>query len=332
MTALIAQAALAAALAGSASVPPLDLKISGATRLLLIVPHPDDGVLGAGGLIRRVISRGGRVRVVWITSGDAFPTGVSKVEASGLSTAHLTSRNYQSYGVIREYEAETALRTLGVSRHSLTFLGFPDEGLCELASTHLPASAQVFQSPYTGRMSPPLAEQIIPGVQYRGLDLGRELERVVVAFRPTLIVAPHPADEHPDHCATHRFLKAALDTMASKGWTRPRVLHYLIHYRGWPLSERTDWDALYPPEGLAAADGRWVSLTLTPAEIASKREALLAHHSQLLVMRPFMLSFVRTNELFLEGEPTTLPKCWCNGENIATDAPPASLRRRPPRP
>jgi LmbE family N-acetylglucosaminyl deacetylase len=331
MTAIVAQVALAASLAQAPGVPRLSVTISRATRLLVVAPHPDDGVLGAGGLIRRVISRGGRVRVVWTTSGDGFPRGVASAEGIGLSGSHLTSRDYQSYGLIREHEARAALESLGVHPASLTFLGFPDDGLCQLASAQPSTDAQVFKSPYTSRISPPAGEQIIRGVQYRGLDLRRELERVVVAFRPTLIVVPHPADEHPDHCSTHIFLDDAIERLAGQGWSRPHVLHYLIHYRGWPLAGQADRGDLVPPAGFPTGEGRWVSLSLTPDEAASKREAILAHHSQLLVIGPFMLAFARTNELFLEGEPPA-PKCWCNGENIATVATPLKGRYKPPAP
>jgi LmbE family N-acetylglucosaminyl deacetylase len=330
MTSIIAQAVLAVALAPAPPVPRLDLTISRATRLLVVAPHPDDGVLGAGGLIRRVISRGGRVRVVWTTSGDGFPRGVASAEGLTLPGAHLTERDYQSYALIREHEARAALESLGVRPQSLTFLGFPDDGLCQLASTLSP-NGQVFQSPYTSRVSPPPTEQIIRGVQYRGGDLRRELERVVADFRPTLIVVPHPADEHPDHCSTHIFLDDAIERLAGQGWTRPRVLHYLIHYRGWPLAEEVEGRELSPPSGFPIPGGRWLTLPLTPAEVSSKREAVLAHHSQMLVIGSFMLAFARTNELFFEGEPTA-PKCWCNGENIATQATPMPDRRRQPAP
>jgi LmbE family N-acetylglucosaminyl deacetylase len=43
------------------------------TRLLVISPHPDDEAIAAAGVMQRVRSAGGRVRVVLLTSGDAFP-------------------------------------------------------------------------------------------------------------------------------------------------------------------------------------------------------------------------------------------------------------------
>ena len=41
----------------------------------------------------------------------------------------------------------------------------------------------------------------------------------------------------------------------------------------------------------------------------------------MLVIGRFMQAFARSNELYLEGEPTSLPECWCeNGVNVASEA------------
>ena len=55
--------------------PPAVLDVPNATRLLVIAPHPDDEVLGAGGLMQRVKATGGAVRVVYLTDGDGYPGG-----------------------------------------------------------------------------------------------------------------------------------------------------------------------------------------------------------------------------------------------------------------
>lgn len=46
-------------------------------RLLVVAPHPDDETLAAGGLIQRVLMRGGAVRVVLVTAGDGYIEAVS---------------------------------------------------------------------------------------------------------------------------------------------------------------------------------------------------------------------------------------------------------------
>jgi LmbE family N-acetylglucosaminyl deacetylase len=274
-----------------------------------------------------VIGRGGQVHIVWMTSGDGFPEGVET--ADGIT--HPRPQDYRDYGKLREQEARAAAAALGIARRSLTFLGFPDEGLCELASAYLSAKTRAFESPYTDRFSPPLTEQVIRGVRYRGADVRRELERIMIAFAPTVLVDVHPEDEHPDHCSTHLFVREALQALAARGRPRPRSLHYLVHYEHWPLTpDAGEGSDLQPPAGFPAPEGRWVTLALTPDEIAAKKRALLLYRSQMLVIGRFMQAFARDNELFLEGEPASQPECWCqNGINVATEAPPGKYRRRP---
>jgi LmbE family N-acetylglucosaminyl deacetylase len=259
-----------------------------------------------------------------MTSGDGFPKGLERLEGINNGSAHLTSNDFQSYGQLREEEARAALESLGVRPSALTFLGFPDEGLCELASTYLSAKAQAFRSPYTGRISPPLTEQIVRGVGYVGADVQRELERVIVSFAPTVIVAPHPQDQHPDHCSTHIFLRETLDELAKAGRPVPRVLHYLIHYGQWPLADATEGTStLAPPGTFPAEEGRWVNFALSADEVGAKRAALLLYRSQMLVLSRLLAAFARSNELFLEGEPASPPKCWCDGQNINVKTLPA---------
>jgi LmbE family N-acetylglucosaminyl deacetylase len=306
--------------------PPLELDTGPSTRLLVVAPHPDDETLAAGGLMRRVATHGGAVRVAWLTSGDGFPEGVETQRG----ITHPTARDFRNYGGEREFEARAAVASLAVDRGALSFLGFPDGGMCELASTYLSAKARAFKSPYTDRISPPLTEQVIRGVRYRGADVRRELERLLIEFAPTVIVIPHPEDEHPDHCSTHIFVSEALAAAPVRRRPRPRILRYLVHYGQWPLSpDAVSGANLRPPADFPPGEGRWLSLALTQDEAESKRAALLDYRSQLLIIGRFMLAFGRENELFVDGEPGSPSECWCNGENVATELPPERYRRRP---
>lgn len=52
-------------------------------KLFIISPHPDDEVLGCGGLIKRVKDTGGKVYVLFLTTGmtlDYSPKGISTVD------------------------------------------------------------------------------------------------------------------------------------------------------------------------------------------------------------------------------------------------------------
>ena len=78
---------------------------------LVVVPHPDDEVLLAGGLIATQRERGVDVHVIGVTDGEAgLPL---RVPARDL-------------GQVRRREQAEALCTLGVSRLSITRLGLPD--------------------------------------------------------------------------------------------------------------------------------------------------------------------------------------------------------------
>jgi LmbE family N-acetylglucosaminyl deacetylase len=289
-----------------------ELSVPPHTRLLVVSPHPDDGTLAGAGLMARVLAAGGSVHVVQITSGDAFANGVKALAKTELPTAD----DYRRYGALRERETVSAMAAIGLRRRGITFLGFPDDGLCRLVSDYRSA-ALAYQSPYTRRDSPPVMEQIVRGAAYRGEDAERELERVVASFKPTLVLMPSARDEHPDHCSTHLLVHSAL---AAAG-IHPQVLHFLIHYGTWP-PDATDLgeagvEKLAPPARLQTADIRWLSLTLTARETRMKSRALATYQSQMLAIGPFLKAFERVNELFADGDPETIAPCWCRGQDVA---------------
>ena len=276
------------------------VQVSAATRALVFSPHPDDGVLGAGGLIQRIVARRGSVDVVEMTSGDAFPKGVKAVRHVDV----LTPEAYRWYGSVREREVVRAMKQLGVARSRVRLLGFPDEGLCQLADDR--TADAVFASPYTHRDSPPAREQLFTDAKYRGADARKELEDLLVSFRPNVVVIPDAHDEHPDHCATHLLVHAAIDEAVRRGIRPPTVLHYLIHYRTWP-ADRTR----FPPEV------QFRTLRLFDTERAGKRQAVHAYRSQMAVIPDFMASFDASEERFVVGDSQPTP-CWCGGRNITS--------------
>jgi LmbE family N-acetylglucosaminyl deacetylase len=79
--------------------------------MLIVAPHPDDEVLGVGGLIAMQRMSGGDVVVAAVTDGENCYPGVS-----GL-------------GEIRREEQAGALHRLGVDRESIVRLGFPDSSV-----------------------------------------------------------------------------------------------------------------------------------------------------------------------------------------------------------
>ncbi len=277
--------------------PLLAMSFSPATRLLVVAPHPDDETLGAGGLIQRVLHAGGAVKVVFMTSGDGFPAGV----ALARHIQHPQAQDYREYGMLRQKEAKQALATLGLSSKDMLFLGFPDSGLCPLQMTYLIDNGRNYLSPFTLEDRPPTADVMLPSIEYNGEDLTKELTWVLSHFRPTLVVTVHPMDRHPDHCATYRFVRAALQALPKyNAALRPSLLTFLVHFGSWwPMFGKESTEPqLHLPQHFPESEATWRSFSLSAEEIQTKRQALLQYHSQMLVMPQYLLSFIRTNELF----------------------------------
>lgn len=166
------------------------LRLEATDRLLVVLPHPDDESLAAGGLLQHALAAGAQLRLLFATDGDNNPWAQRATERS----LWITSRDRARFGAIRRGEVLAALAALGVSGEAASFLAFPDQGLTALlmrADTHL-------------------------------LD---DLRREVLDFRPTVLVSPSMLDRHPDHSALGVWISIVLS-----GTDRtPRHLRFFIH-------------------------------------------------------------------------------------------------------
>jgi LmbE family N-acetylglucosaminyl deacetylase len=266
-----------------AGLPPID----SATSLLVVAPHPDDETLCCGGVIQRVVSAGGRVTVVWLTSGDAARTNLILMGRSLFPTAAIA----RELGARRMAEARLAAAQLGVAPAGQLFLGYPDGGLLELLGPHRSAP---FTSSTTGATAVPYPAALYPGHLYTGESLEHDLAAVLARVEPTLILAPTPLDSHPDHRAAGLLTQRLTGRLVRV----PPVRYWIVHGgRGWPSPRDLLPGVPLTPAPLARSLGP-VAFELEPAEEDAKLLALEAHQSQMRVMAPFLVSFVRTDELF----------------------------------
>jgi LmbE family N-acetylglucosaminyl deacetylase len=275
-------------------------RIDSHTSLLVVSPHPDDETLCCAGVIRRVVAAGGRVSIVWLTSGDGSELGLLLIE----KTLRVRPEKMRDLAGKRMREARAAAGILGVPRRQQYFLGYPDGALLTLITDHFTTP---YYSKFTGAVSVPYSDTLGSGHPYTGGSLERDFTRVLDRARPTLVLAPSPRDAHPDHRAAgiltlqvlsrRRELAEARFWIVHGGgdWPRPRGLRMKL-----PLSP--------PPRGrglpLAAFD-------LDPLEEADQLEALREYHTQMRVMSSFLLSFVRTDELF---SPVPVPPVTARGD------------------
>ena len=106
-----------------ARLTPLSLE-DAPSRVVVVAPHPDDEVLGVGGLLALLATRGTQIELVAVTDGEASNPGGS------VPPDELAAR--------RRVETAAALDRLGV-RARVTHLGLPDGGADDLEQTVLQA-------------------------------------------------------------------------------------------------------------------------------------------------------------------------------------------------
>lgn len=265
----------------------------GVERVLVLAPHPDDEVLGAGGAIAEFLAQGHQVLVVFLTAGDANTAAKKFFTWNPLNRPE----DFRALGYRRMKEAGEAMRILGVPWDHLLFLGYPDRGLFALWTTHWES---VYQSPYTKMDHPFYRNSFNPEARYTGKDLLRDLCTILEIFAPTIIYCPHPEDVHLDHRATAFFLQAALEKVPLNA----EVRYYLVHGRQWPTPRRLIPDAeLSAPEYLQEY-WDWHALQLSEETVERKLAALRAYSSQRVTNGRFLAAFVRINEIYAHALST----------------------------
>ena len=277
--------------AAANALPPLDAS----TVLLVVAPHPDDETLCCAGAIQRVLQGGGRVSIVWLTSGDGSPLGSLVIEHSLLADPV----KMRAYGLQRMSEARAATARLSLTPAGQLFLGYPDGGLLALLTQY---RVHAYHSRFTGVAAVPYTQALFPQHPYTGAALEQDFAAVIRRVQPTLVLAPSPLDSHPDHHA------AGLLAMLS-AQERPAALvrYWIVHGgEGWPTPR-----GLVPGVPLSApplgASIDLVPFALSVPEEDHKLAALRAYTTQLRIMEPFLLAFVRTTELFASRAGVTMP-------------------------
>ncbi|MCL5676622.1 MAG: PIG-L family deacetylase [Firmicutes bacterium] len=276
---------------------PAELPIAPSDSVLVIAPHSDDETLGAGGLIERAVAEGARVHVVLMTNGDGFTLAAGE-EYRKLRPA---PEDYMRLAYQRQKESLAALAVLGVPARDVTFLGYPDRGLAPMWSTYWSPEHRFF-SRFTQTDHSPYINSLTPGAPYSGQAVVEDLERVLVDDKPTILVFPHPNDMHPDHWATNAFTGYTLQELKDEGYpfaAQVRQYLYLVHRGDWPAPKGLHLATeLVPPGPLLRTDTSWFRFELDPKGTWAKYQAILKYDSQIRLMRRYLESFARKNDLF----------------------------------
>jgi len=280
----------------------------GPVDVLVFAPHPDDEVIGAGGVLQQALAEGKTVGIVFATNGDGYPEAASALFHKAI--AELTHADYLGLGATRQREAIAAGQILGVRASSLVFLGYPDAAL---ACVYADVSTAPVESPFTGRTStygPAQADfhtlaHGSPAPYTRAAALA-DVEEIVRESAPRQVYVTDRADQHPDHSATFDLVRDATTAIGFTGTLRT----YLVHSGPglewpWPVGptpqtafeSHTVGGATYP---LGVTWPPPVRVPVTSAQSALKLRALAAYASQwdLPLDRVFLESFIKSEEVF----------------------------------
>ena len=176
---------------GLAVIP--SLALGPADRLLVLLPHPDDESVAAGGLLQHALAVGSQLLVVFFTDGDNNPWAQRASERRW----RIGPSDRARFAARRRGEVRAALGRLGVPLEAVRFLGFPDQGTTDLL--------------------------------LRGNEVAfRAVLDAIGTWRPTVVGGPSLLDLHPDHSALAVVAELALAALGETLAVR-RQVRYLVH-------------------------------------------------------------------------------------------------------
>ncbi|MFA7677156.1 MAG: hypothetical protein WCY34_03200, partial [Candidatus Omnitrophota bacterium] len=191
---------------------------------------------------------------------------------------------------------------------------YPDLGSFNILISHWQNGCP-YSDFFTGISRVPYEHCLSPGAEYTGGSILKDIEKTILDFKPTKILVSHPADMNPDHRCLYAFMRLALWNL-EEDISAPAVCPCLVHSKAYPRPRGYYPKAkLMPPACLSESTIAWKEMLLNQQEIDKKLNALSFYTSQRAYLWKFMLSFVRSNELFGDYPDIVLKESHWNGLN-----------------
>ena len=273
-------------------------------RILVIAPHPDDESLGTAGVIKKALEENSTVLVVVVTDGS------DETNAKKFSNFKKQTNIHNRADLVETRHQQTlkAMRTLGLNKSDVMFLGYPDSGLKTMFEDYWdpnhPYHSETFfnhsnHSPYTYSYQ--------ENAQYTGYNLNKNIEQIITDYKPNIIFYPDGEDAHLDHWATNAFVMYAMAETDYKG----KNYSYLVHGgNNWPSMYLYPLDDnLIPPTALNNHQCKWIVAPLNGTEIKAEQTAINSYQLEIYLYGD-LNSFIRNNELFAVHAPLKLEKIY----------------------
>ncbi len=273
--------------------------------LMIIVPHEDDEILIAAGVMHKYAKEGKKISIVMATNGDY-------------------GRKDKASGTARLPETIAAAELLGLSADDVTFMGYPDTGMWEDVSffhnlyhekdENKLRAGHCSDSTYALPEKPDYhtAKYGTPAL-YTRKNFKNDLRDIILEKRPELIITTHPEDVHGDHSGLYHFVCEVLTELKADGY-KPTLYSGLVHSKAgddvWPLRDEDIvpytcpagqeqalmWDkriSLDVPDSMKEKD---LSKNLKAQALAKHKTALVPDAVE------YLYTFMKSEELFWNME------------------------------
>lgn len=207
------------------------LSLEGITSALCIAPHPDDEVLGCGGLLALLKAQQAQVQVLVLTQGELGQANLqpqAQAPTNLQSAENLTSQS-QALAQIRVLESQAAAHVLGLPQPK--FLQFNDRqlGFTEVVTQAIQAQIQ--------------AQNLVQPLH--------------------LLLLPSLSDPHPDHQATALAGLAAAQNILKQAPNHP--LQVLFYEVGAPLHANAYVDVT------SVAEQKWAAVQCFKSQLTEQK-------------------------------------------------------------
>jgi LmbE family N-acetylglucosaminyl deacetylase len=240
-------------------------------RALVFSPHPDDAEIAAFGLYKRCDSA-----VITVTGGDAGGENYRRFYAASKPQFDLKRR-------LRVWDSLSVPLWAGLAPDRVANLGYFDETLDEMHQKR----GERMRGRMTGETSLDRQRRAFDtgwlreGAEPTWASLVADIAHAIDKFRPTTVVAPHPAlDAHLDHRATTLALFEALESLPAAHGVQEMLFYvnHPVYCSEWPFGPpRTD-SSLPPWPRMAMHIDGFLSQPLTLDDQVDKLFALEAMH------------------------------------------------------